>query len=79
MNYETALGEAGGNYETALEGDGALEIRFGFFGDCGENGEELVGFVLEVRQFCGGDDVGVGEEVEPVAGFVEFLEAVADF
>ncbi len=56
-----------------------LQVGFGFFGDGGEDGEELVGFVLETRKTVGGNDVGVGKEVEPVAGFVQFLEAVADF
>ena len=50
----------------------------GALGDGGEDGEELVAFVLESGKAVGWNDFGIDEEFEPVGGFIEFLEADAD-
>ncbi len=51
----------------------------GVLGDGREDGEELLGFIMEGFEFGGGNDAAAGEEFEPVGSLVEFFEAVADF
>ncbi len=60
--------------ETALGGAGA-----GVFGDGGEDGDELIGLVLQGDQGGRGREFADDEEFHPVGGFVEFLDAVVDF
>jgi hypothetical protein len=44
---------------------------FGPLGNRREDGDKLVGFVLEAGESGGRDDVGVDEEIEPISGLVE--------
>ena len=57
----------------------ASKTGSGFFGNGGENRQELVGFVLEAGKPGGRYDVGERKKVQPVGSFVEFLEAVSYF
>ena len=50
------------------------QVGSGFFGDGGEDGQELVGFVLEAGEAGGGDNVGVGGEVEPIQRVIKLVK-----
>ena len=56
-----------------------VAVSLSVFRDRGEDGEKLLGFILEGFEFGGGDGAAAGEEFEPVGSLVEFFEAVADF
>ena len=50
------------------------QVGFGFFGDGGEDGQELVGFVLKTEEAGGGDNVGLGGEVEPIQRVIKLVK-----
>ena len=60
-----------------LNGELILKVGFGFLGDGGENGEELVGFVLQAGKPSCGDNVSVGEEFQPIKRFLQFFKTIA--
>ena len=53
-------------------------LAFGIFINCRENGDELTGFVEQIGHFIGGNAAAVHEQFEPILGFFNFLEAVAN-
>lgn len=52
-------------------------LVFGTLVDCCEDGDELAGFVEEIGHLGLGSEAAVHEQFEPVFGFVNFLQAVA--
>ena len=53
-------------------------LAFGILVNCRENGDELAGFVEQIGHLCRGHAAAVHQEFEPILGFLNFLEAVAD-
>ena len=56
-----------------------LKVSFRVLGDCCKDGVKLAGFVEQVGHFGGGNTAAVHQEFEPILGFLDFLEAIADF
>jgi hypothetical protein len=57
---------------------GRLQGSLGVLDARHEDGGELVGFVEQVGESLGGEDLGVNQSIEPVCRFLKFLTATLD-
>jgi len=57
-------------------------LKFSAFGmliNRGEYGDQLPRFIKKVGHFCIGNTAAIHEKFEPIFGFLDFLQAIADF
>ena len=63
-----------------LKAEGSmLKISFGTFINRRENGGKLACFVEQIGHLRGGNTAAVHEQFEPILGFFDFFETIADF